>query len=73
MGSEAKLVSERNIGEVAVWCGGVIVGEHDALDHSVTNPALNLRTMNGEIERAHVGDTIIKNHDGTFQIWKGDR
>jgi hypothetical protein len=70
MGSEARTVSEKNLGEVAVWCGGVIVGEHDALDHSVSNSALNLRTMNGEVERAHIGDMIIRNHDGTFQIRK---
>lgn len=69
MGSEARLVSESNIAQVAEWTGGVIVTEHDALDHSVTNPALNLLTING-IERAHIGDTIIKNHNGTFQIWK---
>jgi len=70
MGSEAKTVSESNIQEVAEWCGGVIKTEHDALDHSVTNPALNLQTVNG-IDRAHVGDTIIKNHNGTFQIFRG--
>lgn len=69
MGAEAQLVSEANIGAVAEWCGGVVVTEHDALDHSATNPALNLGTING-IERAHIGDTIIKNHNGSFQIWK---
>jgi hypothetical protein len=56
---------------VAVWCGGVVIIEHDAIDHSVTNPALNLGTING-IERAHIGDTIIRNHNGTFQIWKAE-
>jgi hypothetical protein len=70
MASEARTVSERNIADVAEWCGGVIRKEHDAIDHSITNPALNLRTENG-IERAHIGDTIIKNDNGTFQVWKG--
>lgn len=64
------MVSESNVGELALWCGGVIVGEHDALDHSVISPALNLRTADGAIERASVGDMIIRNHDGTFQIRK---
>lgn len=71
MSSEARVVSESNIGAVAEWCGGVVVVEHDALDHSATNPALNLETIAG-IERAHIGDTIIKNHNGTFRIWKRD-
>lgn len=70
MSSVARTVSEANIEEVAVWCGGAVVTEHDALDHAVTNPALNVQTVNG-IERAHIGQTIIKNHDGTFQIFKG--
>lgn len=71
MGSEARVVSAANIAEVAEWCMGKVVIEHDALDHSVTNPALNLRTIK-EIERAHIGDTIIKNHNGTFQLWKAE-
>lgn len=70
MGSEARPVSERNIAVVAEWCGGVVVMEHDAIDHSITNPALNLETVNG-IERAHVGDIIVRNSDGTFEICKG--
>lgn len=70
MGSEARLVSESNIAEVAVWCGGVVVTEHDSLDHAITNPALNLR-VGEEILRAHIGDTIIRNHNGTFQIFEG--
>lgn len=69
MGSEARQVSENNIAEVAEWSGGVVVTEHDSLDHSITNSALNLPTIKG-IERAHIGDTIIKNHNGTFQLWK---
>lgn len=71
MGSEARLVSASNIEEVAEWCGGVVVTEHDAFDHSITNPALNVGTIK-DIERAHIGDTIIKNHNGTFQIWKAE-
>lgn len=71
MGSEARVVSASNIEEVAEWCGGKVVTEIDDLDRSVTNPAMNLRTIK-EIERAHIGDTIIKNHNGTFQLWKAN-
>lgn len=71
MASEAKTVSLMNVGLVAAWCEGKLVTEHDSLDHSVTNPAINLQTESG-IERAYVGDTIIKNHNGTYQIWKGN-
>lgn len=70
MAFEARTVSASNVEEVAVWCMGVVVEEHDAFDHTATNPAINLRTET-EIERAHIGDTIIKNNSGTFQIWKG--
>lgn len=69
MGSESRQVSESNIEEVAEWCDGVVRMEHDALDHSVTIPALNVATIWG-IERAHIGDMIIKNHNGTFRLRK---
>lgn len=71
MGSEARLVSASNIEEVAEWCRGVVVTEHDGLDHSITNPALNVGTITG-VERVHIGDTLIKNHNGSFQVWKAD-
>lgn len=69
MGSEAKLVSESNLREVAAWCGGVLVDEIDPFDSAVTNLAFNFRTITG-VERAHAGDTVIRNHNGTFQLWK---
>jgi hypothetical protein len=71
MGSEARLVSEANIREVAAWCGGMMVEEIDPFDDAVTNPAFNVQTIK-EIERAHIGDTLIKNHNGTFQLWKAE-
>lgn len=69
MGAETRQVSEANIREVAAWCGGVIVTEIDPFDSAVTNLAFNLQTIK-EIERAHIGDTIVRNHNGTFQLWK---
>jgi hypothetical protein len=69
MGSEARLVSATNIREVAAWCGGMMVEEIDPFDDAVTNLAFNLKTET-DIDRAHIGDTIIRNHNGTFQLWK---
>ena len=70
MGSEARTVSKMNVGLVAKWCGGVMVTEIDPFDSDKTNPAFNFQAGE-EIKRAHIGDTIIKNADGTFQLWEG--
>lgn len=72
MGTEARTVTKTNAAEIAHWCGGRLVTEHDALDPSVTQPGINVRTMNDEIERAHVGDMLIKNLDGTFRIFRAE-
>jgi len=69
MGSVARTVTEANIREVAAWCDGVMVTEIDPFDSAATNPAFNVRTIK-EIERVHIGDTIVQNHNGTFQLWK---
>lgn len=47
-----------------------MVTEIDPFDSDKTNPAFNFQTKEG-IKRAHIGDTIIKNADGTFQLWEG--
>lgn len=70
MSSEARTVSASNVGEVAVWCGGKIVGEIDPFDDTASTPAINVQTGD-KVSRAYIGDTIIKNHDGTYQIFKG--
>lgn len=72
MGHEARTVSIMNVGLVAQWCGGVMVTEKDPFDDSKTNPAFNFQAGD-EIKRAHIGDTIIKNADGTFQLWEGQQ
>ncbi len=71
MGSTARMITAENIREVAGWCGGRIVTEIDPFDDAATNLAFNVKTIK-EIERAHIGDTIIKNHNGTFQLWKAE-
>lgn len=67
MSSEARTIGEKNAEAIAHWCGGKAVVEHDALDSSKTSPGINV-LVNGEVERASLGDTIIRNDDGTFEI-----
>lgn len=70
MASEARTLSEKNGQELADWCGGRLVREHDALDHSKSYPGINVPVGAGDdVQRASLGDTIIKNEDGTFQIF----
>jgi hypothetical protein len=69
MSSEARTLTSDNVDELAAWCGGVPVVEHDALDHGVTYAALNVPTSNG-VARAYEGQLIIRQHDGTFTIFK---
>jgi hypothetical protein len=70
MSSEARNLTDRNAEELAHWCGGLVVKEHDALDHSNWTPGINLR-VGDDVQRASVGDTIIRKNDGTFEIFKG--
>jgi hypothetical protein len=74
MASEAKTLTANNAAELAHWCGGRAVKEHDALDHTSFTPGINVPTNGGaSVERASMGDTIIKKHDGTFEIFKSER
>ena len=70
MSSEARNLTERNAEALAHWCGGLVVQEHDALDHDNWTPGINL-LVDGEVQRASMGDTIIRKNDGTFEIFKG--
>jgi hypothetical protein len=69
MTSEAKTLTEDNAQEVAQWCGGRAVIQHDALDHDVTTPGVNV-PVGDSVQRAQVGDMVIRNDDGSFQIFK---
>lgn len=70
MASEARNLTENNAEELAHWCGGRLVREHDALDHSKSTPGINVPVGN-DVQRASVGDTIIRKNDGKFEIFKG--
>lgn len=71
MSFEAKTVTEGNAREIADWCGGMDVVEHDPFDHSKTRPGVNVpvgpaRQMN--VKRASLGDTVLQHSDGTFEV-----
>lgn len=69
MASEARTLTENNAAELADWCGGRLVMEHDALDDDKTSPGINV-LVDGDVRRASVGDTLICKNDGTFRIIK---
>lgn len=67
--SGSKTVTENNVDEVAEWCGGRVVVQHDALDESVTREGINV-PVGDHVERAQIGDMVCRNEDGTFEIFK---
>jgi hypothetical protein len=69
MSSEARTLSKDNGWELADWCGGNLVAEHDALDDSKVSPGINV-PVGDDVQRASMGDTIIRKNDGTFEIFK---
>lgn len=69
MASEARTLTEKNAEALAAWCGGRAVVEHDALDSTKTSPGINV-PVSGGVERASLGDTLIRKADGTFEIFR---
>jgi copper homeostasis protein CutC len=69
MSTEAKTLTNSNVEEIAHWCGGLPVVQHDALDYGKTTHGVNV-PVGETVERASTGDIIIRNHDGTFRIHK---
>lgn len=76
MGQEARTLTAENAVELAAWCQGRFVLEHDALEDDKTSPGVNVpigRYINGVpagVKRASVGDTIVCKNDGTFDVIK---
>lgn len=71
MALESRTVTEGNAQELAEWCGGLYVNEHDPFDHGKMFPGINVpvgpvRQMN--VKRASLGDSILKHSDGTFEV-----
>lgn len=69
MSSEARTLTATNAVQLAGWCGGLPVVQHDALDEGKTTAGVNVPTVNG-VERASEGDIIIRRDDGKFEIFK---
>lgn len=69
MASEMRTLNESNVNELAEWCGGRAVVEHDALNHSKTSSAINV-PVGEDVERASLGDAIIRDEDGGFRVFK---
>lgn len=65
---ESRTLTALNAEEVAEWCRGIVVTEHDPLDHSATSPGINLQ-CGDEVKRASVGDNIIC-RNGVFEVLK---
>lgn len=70
MSSEARTLTENNAAELADWCRGRAVTEHDALSRDKSYPGINVPVGDG-VQRASLGDTIIHKNDGSFEIFKG--
>lgn len=68
----ALVLSESNLVQAALWCGGRVVEERDALDDTKVTRALNVPTFTG-VERAYVGDLITQDGNTVvfFKIVRG--
>lgn len=70
MASEARVLSAENATMLTAWCKGKMVLEQDALQPHINTPGINV-PVGDSVERASVGDTIIRKSDGTFEVFKG--
>lgn len=62
---EANCLTKENAEAVALWCGGQLVEEIDALDSSARYVGINIPTLEG-VMRASEGDYVIKGVQGEF-------
>lgn len=69
MSIEARMLTAHNADFIAKWCRGRAVVQHDALDESSTTTGVNVPVGDG-VQRAQVGDMVIREHDGSFRIHK---
>jgi hypothetical protein len=66
---EANRVDSENADAIALWCGGVAVVEHDALEHSYTYAAVNVPVKNEYgVARAQEGDWVVRAPEGYFYV-----
>lgn len=72
MAVEFRTLTAVNAADIAEWCDGVAVVEHDALEHEKTQPGINV-PCKGRVLRASIGDTVRRNNDGTFDVIRTSR
>lgn len=65
--SNSMLLTPETAVALSVWCGGQVVEEVDPFDDELRFPAVNVPTRSG-VERASLGDYVIKDEDGTFAV-----
>lgn len=64
---EAVQLSKENVTEVAKWCRGIEVVEHDALNPENTYVGINLMTFGGP-SRAGESDYVVLDRSGHFHV-----
>lgn len=62
---EANQLTSENALVLSAWCEGVLVKEHDALQHDITFSAINVPTPEG-MKRAQEGNWIVRTIQGHF-------
>lgn len=62
---EANELTKENAEAVALWCGGRLVEEMDAINLDKKYVAINIPTLEG-VMRASEGDFVIKGVQGEF-------
>lgn len=66
---EVNQLDANNAIALSVWCNGVLVQEHDALQHDITFAAINVPAAEG-MQRAQEGDWIVRSLTGNFYVVK---
>lgn len=64
---EAVQLNKENVTEVAKWCRGIEVVEHDAVKPENTYVGINLMTFGGPT-RAGEGDYVVLDRIGNFHV-----
>lgn len=69
LGTEVKaiILTSENVSDVAAWCDGFPVEEHDALDYGKIYAGVNVQTPNGKV-RLSEGQYLVKGHRGAFFV-----
>lgn len=64
---EAVQLTEENAHQVEAWTNGLLIEEHNALNHEITQPGINVPTALGN-KRASLGSWILLTDAGQFFV-----